>query len=251
MKNTTLLLILLICTMISSCVDDNGPLTYSYQDVSVDYVPGYAILLATSQDSLGIIKLNTSNNHIMKAVSYKYNEGVYFNAYQDIEFKIREIDGKQEAYDIRLTDSPQIENADKISDKISMNLHHAVIKGYTHPEMLIHKKGHIYNTQLFINSTQDTIDINLDGPPLNYGDKEYIPVRLCIENLDSNQNITEDCSQIYYMTEEQRRMIAEDPSKNFYFNHIEIMENDESKNLIIDILRGHVHFGDRTDFEKE
>lgn len=221
MKNTTLFLIIII-TSFFSCTHDINTGT----DLSDSYFEGYSILLATSNNGIGIIKV-VSQDHQLKGVIYKFQKDFDFNTYDDIVFKLKEKDGVQYAYDIKrekdLTAGEKVlkgAEAITIARSLKMNLHNAAITGYVHDEHKFHYVGHIIPKG--------------DPEPIMIGGEEYIAVQKCSDREGKKCE-----SDTYYI---KKSTYSNLNSRTSYYFQISRLEG---KDIILGITRKHVHFGDK------
>ncbi len=253
MKNTTLLLFILLLTIISSCEHED-----SINLTPDGYVPGYAILLATSVHPNGIIKID-AQDHDLKGVNYHFENDLIFNTYEDLFFKIKEQNGIQIAYDIQ-TDPDELKILDitaiqNIASKIKMNLHNAVYTGYkAHLENNYHVRGHLWDSddegvQFFFQKQgkgKEQIDIpEPEDNSIEINGEKYLKKVYC-----KTQN-RKNCQYIYIKPTDYKEYLKVPEKKKIYFQVAPVMINDFSYNYVIDFSDKHVHFGDRKEFDEK
>lgn len=272
MKNTTLFTLFLLSLIFSSCSNDSS--NYLTPDA---YVPGYAILLATSNYETGIIKIDAEEN-LLRGLLYEYNNNLDFNAYDDIVFKIKEVNGVHFAYDIK-NKTEEVELLDLsdiniIATDIKMNLHNAVYNGYdAHLENRYHVRGHLYNEdgsevtsasssnqrqgsgqkQLSQSSEQDSTeeDTSAEGSTTKkreiiINNETYRIYSLC----ETETTDKKDCSDIYMRDVDKVKYSAIKKSVPVFFQFAPKEINGVSYNYVVDFLTKHVHFGDKVEYDK-
>lgn len=251
MKNTILLLLLAISLFISSC-EHSDVVEYT----SDGYLPGYAILLATSSHETGIMKIE-AQDHVLRGLIYRYTSDFNFNTYEDLYFKIKEENGVQIAYDIKpKVDADQIlplTSIQRIASKMHMNLHNAVYVGFEpdrkmnvqqSKEANFHKRGHLYQMMEYNNKrgdenneeSEETIEIN---------GKTYNKYTLC-----DSEEADGKCDFIYMTAEDFEKYQSIQSTNGVYFQLAPYLKNEnETINYVIGLSNSHVHFGDKKQFK--